>query len=122
MVPAGVPTEAALRDVAGHLESGDIVIDGGNTYYRDDVRRAGELRDRGIRYVDCGTSGGVFGLERGFCLMVGADVDVFEHLEPIFASLAPGVEPPSGREAETGTRPLQSRATSTADPSGRVTS
>ena len=92
MVPAGVPTEAALRDVAGHLESGDIVIDGGNTYYRDDVRRAGELRDRGIRYVDCGTSGGVYGLERGFCLMVGADVDVFEHLEPIFASLAPGVD------------------------------
>ena len=68
------------------------MIDGGNTYYRDDVRRAGELRDRGIRYVDCGTSGGVFGLERGFCLMVGADVDVFEHLEPIFASLAPGVD------------------------------
>jgi len=91
MVPAGVPTEAALQDVAVHLESGDIVIDGGNTYYRDDVRRAGELRDRGIRYVDCGTSGGVYGLERGFCLMVGADVDVFEHLEPIFASLAPGV-------------------------------
>jgi 6-phosphogluconate dehydrogenase len=66
------------------------VIDGGNTFYRDDVRRAGELEPRGVRYVDCGTSGGVFGLDRGFCLMVGADADVFEHLEPIFASLAPG--------------------------------
>jgi 6-phosphogluconate dehydrogenase len=91
MVPAGEPTETAIRDLAGHLQPGDVVIDGGNTHYRDDVRRAGELGERGIRYVDCGTSGGVYGLERGFCLMVGADADVFEHLEPIFASLAPGV-------------------------------
>ena len=92
MVPAGDATEAALRDVTAHLERGDIVIDGGNTRYTDDVRRANELHERGIRYADCGTSGGVFGLERGFCLTVGADVDVFEHLEPIFASLAPGVD------------------------------
>ncbi len=91
MVPAGEATEAAVRDLAAHLQPGDIVIDGGNTHYRDDVRRASELGERGIRYVDCGTSGGVFGLERGFCLTVGGDVDVFEHLEPIFASLAPGV-------------------------------
>jgi 6-phosphogluconate dehydrogenase len=91
MVPAGDPTESAIRDLAALLEAGDVVIDGGNTFYRDDVRRAGELEPRGIRYVDCGTSGGVFGLERGFCLTVGADADVFEHLEPIFASLAPGV-------------------------------
>ena len=70
---------------------GDIVIDGGNTHYQDDIRRASELRERGIRYVDCGTSGGVFGLERGFCLTIGGDVDVVDHLEPIFASLAPGV-------------------------------
>jgi 6-phosphogluconate dehydrogenase len=90
MVPAGDPTETAIRDLAALLEPGDVVIDGGNTFYRDDVRRAAELEPRGIRYVDCGTSGGVFGLERGFCLMVGADADVFEHLEPIFASLAPG--------------------------------
>jgi 6-phosphogluconate dehydrogenase len=91
MVPSGEPTEAAIRDLAEVLEPGDIVIDGGNTFYRDDVRRASELGERGIRYVDCGTSGGVHGLERGFCLTVGADADVFEHLEPIFASLAPGV-------------------------------
>jgi 6-phosphogluconate dehydrogenase len=91
MVPAGEATDEAVRAAADHLQPGDIVIDGGNTHYRDDVRRASELRERGIRYVDCGTSGGVFGLERGFCLMVGGDVDVVAHLEPIFASLAPGV-------------------------------
>ena len=91
MVPAGDATEAAVRNLADHLQSGDIAIDGGNTYHRDDVRRAGELGERGIHYVDCGTSGGVHGLERGFCLTVGGDADVFEHLEPIFASLAPGV-------------------------------
>jgi 6-phosphogluconate dehydrogenase len=91
MVPSGEPTEAAIRDLAERLQPGDIVIDGGNTFYREDVRRASELAGGGIRYVDCGTSGGVHGLERGFCLMVGADADVFEHLEPIFASLAPGV-------------------------------
>ena len=107
MVPAGEATEAALRDVAGHLQPGDIVIDGGNTHYRDDVRRAEELGEQGIRYLDCGTSGGVYGLERGFCLTVGGDVDVFEHLEPIFASLAPGV----GAAARTrGRGGLPSRA------------
>ena len=91
MVPSGEPTEAAIRGLAEHLDAGDVVIDGGNTFYRDDVRRAEELGGRGIRYADCGTSGGVFGLERGFCLTVGADADVFEQLRPIFASLAPGV-------------------------------
>jgi 6-phosphogluconate dehydrogenase len=91
MVPAGEATEAAVRDVAAHLDPGDVVIDGGNTHYRDDVRRAAELAERGIRYVDVGTSGGIHGLERGFCLMVGGDDDLFEHLQPIFASLAPGV-------------------------------
>ena len=91
MVPAGEATEAVIRELADRLQPGDIVIDGGNTHYRDDVRRAGELAERGIRYVDCGTSGGVHGLERGFCLTVGGDADVFEHVEPILASLAPGV-------------------------------
>ena len=103
MVPAGEPTESAIRELADHLQPGDVVIDGGNTFYRDDVRRAEELGERGIRYVDCGTSGGVFGLERGFCLTVGADADVFDHLEPIFASLAPGVGAAPrtrGREAD----------------------
>ena len=103
MVPAGDATEAALRDVTAHLDAGDIVIDGGNTRYTDDVRRARELGDRGIRYVDCGTSGGVFGLERGFCLTVGADVDDFEHLEPIFASLAPGVDAAPRTRGRDGT-------------------
>jgi 6-phosphogluconate dehydrogenase len=91
MVPAGDATEAAVRNLADHLQPGDIAIDGGNTYHRDDVRRAGELGEHGIHYVDCGTSGGVHGLERGFCLTVGGDADVFEHLEPIFASLIPRV-------------------------------
>ncbi|HUF58428.1 MAG TPA: decarboxylating 6-phosphogluconate dehydrogenase [Actinomycetota bacterium] len=91
MVPAGDATEAVVRELGDRLQPSDVVIDGGNTYYRDDVRRAGELGERGIRYVDCGTSGGVHGLERGFCLMVGGDADVFEHVEPILASLAPGV-------------------------------
>jgi 6-phosphogluconate dehydrogenase len=92
MVPAGEPTEAVVRELAEHLEPGDVVIDGGNTNHRDDLRRARELADREIHLVDCGTSGGLFGVQRGFCLMVGADEDVFEHLEPIFASLAPGAE------------------------------
>src|SRR5207244_11149667 len=94
MVPAGEPTEQAVGSLAGRLAPGDVVIDGGNTYYRDDLRRAKELAIRGIDYVDCGTSGGVFGLDRGFCLMVGCnDEAVWDRLEPIFRSLSPGVAP-----------------------------
>jgi 6-phosphogluconate dehydrogenase len=92
MLPAGAITEAVLTEVAALLEPGDTVIDGGNTHYADDIRRARELSARGISYLDCGTSGGVFGLERGFCLMIGGDEGAFRRLEPIFASLAPGVE------------------------------
>jgi 6-phosphogluconate dehydrogenase len=92
MVPAGDITEKTVAAVADELESGDAIIDGGNTYYRDDIRRAEELGSRGIDYLDCGTSGGVFGLDRGYCLMIGGSDDVFGRLEPIFASLAPGVE------------------------------
>jgi 6-phosphogluconate dehydrogenase len=92
MVPAGDITEKTVTAVAAELESGDAIIDGGNTYYRDDIRRAAELGERGIDYVDCGTSGGVFGLERGYCLMIGGPDDAFARLEPIFATLAPGVE------------------------------
>ncbi len=92
MVPAGEITESTVTELAARLGDGDTIIDGGNSYYRDDIRRAAELARRGIRYVDCGTSGGVFGLERGFCLMVGGPGDAFAELEPIFASLAPGVE------------------------------
>ncbi len=92
MVPAGEITESTIAGLAPLLSAGDTVIDGGNSYYRDDIRRSGELAARGIRYLDCGTSGGVFGLERGFCLMVGGPDDAFAELEPIFATLAPGAD------------------------------
>jgi 6-phosphogluconate dehydrogenase len=92
MVPAGEITESTVTDVAEHLEKGDAIIDGGNTYYRDDIRRAGELEERGIDYVDCGTSGGVFGLERGYCLMIGGPDGAVKRLDSIFSTLAPGVE------------------------------
>ncbi len=92
MVPAGEITEKTISDVAAALDSGDAIVDGGNSYYRDDIRRAGILREQGIDFVDCGTSGGVFGLDRGYCLMIGGPDGAVERLDPIFASLAPGVE------------------------------
>jgi 6-phosphogluconate dehydrogenase len=92
MLPAGPVTERVLGELAELLEAGDTIVDGGNTHYPDDIRRAAELGERGIAYLDCGTSGGVFGLERGFCLMIGGDEAAFRRLEPIFASLAPGPE------------------------------
>ena len=91
MVPAGV-TGATVEELAGLMEPDDIIIDGGNSYYRDDVDRAKQLEPRGVHYIDVGTSGGVFGLERGFCLMIGGESKVFDHLEPLFRSIAPGVE------------------------------
>ncbi|SDH95405.1 phosphogluconate dehydrogenase (NAD(+)-dependent, decarboxylating) [Nitrosomonas sp. Nm132] len=90
MVPAGV-TGKTVSDLAALLSAGDIIIDGGNSYYRDDQVRAKTLKTRGIRYVDCGTSGGIFGLERGYCLMIGGEDDVIRYLDPIFKSIAPGV-------------------------------
>jgi 6-phosphogluconate dehydrogenase len=90
MLPAGAPTEEAVQQLAAKLKPGDIVIDGGNTFYKDDIRRAGQLLDRGLRYVDVGTSGGVWGLERGYCLMIGGDGDTVQLLDPIFDALAPG--------------------------------
>jgi len=90
MLPHGKNTENSLQVVAQRLERGDIVIDGGNSHFHDDVRRAAELSERGIRYLDVGTSGGVHGLERGYCLMIGGDVSAFETLDPIFSALAPG--------------------------------
>jgi 6-phosphogluconate dehydrogenase len=90
MVPAGDITGKTIADVADHLDPGDIIIDGGNSYYRDDIRRAQDLRERQIHFVDCGTSGGIFGLERGYCLMIGGEDDVVRHLEPLFATIAPG--------------------------------
>ena len=92
MVPAGEITEKSVAGVAEHLSAGDTIIDGGNTYYRDDIRRSAGLAERGIFYVDCGTSGGVFGLERGFCLMVGGANEAVERLAPIWTSLAPGID------------------------------
>jgi len=91
MVPAGEVTESTVEALTSRLEPGDAIIDGGNSYYRDDIRRAADLSERGIRYLDCGTSGGVFGLDRGFCLMIGGPEDAFVELEPIFATLAPGI-------------------------------
>ncbi|MCC6208311.1 MAG: decarboxylating 6-phosphogluconate dehydrogenase [Gammaproteobacteria bacterium] len=90
MVPATVVDEV-LAQLLPLLEAGDIVIDGGNSYYRDDIRRAAELQQNGVHYVDVGTSGGVAGLERGYCLMIGGENDMFRHLDSVFATLAPGV-------------------------------
>jgi 6-phosphogluconate dehydrogenase len=102
MVPAAFVDDTIER-LAAHLDADDTVVDGGNSYYRDDLRRARELADRGIHYVDMGTSGGVFGLERGYCLMIGGDDTAVGRLEPFFATLAPGVEAAPrtpGREGE----------------------
>jgi 6-phosphogluconate dehydrogenase len=102
MVPSGEITERTIGDVAAVLEPGDAIIDGGNSYYRDDIRRAEMLGEKGIEFVDCGTSGGVFGLERGYCLMIGGPDDVVGRLDPIFASLAPGVGSAERTPGRTG--------------------
>ncbi len=91
MVPAAFTGDTVMK-LAALMEPGDIVIDGGNSYYRDDIDRAAVLAKSQVHYVDCGTSGGVFGLERGFCLMIGGEKEVVEHLDPIFATIAPGVD------------------------------
>ena len=90
MLPSGPVTEATVRDLGRMLASGDAIIDGGNSFWKDDVRRAAELKASGIDYLDVGTSGGVWGLERGYCLMIGGPAHVVERLDPIFAALAPG--------------------------------
>ncbi|HSP72393.1 MAG TPA: decarboxylating 6-phosphogluconate dehydrogenase [Gaiellaceae bacterium] len=91
MVPAGI-VDSVVAELAPHLAGGDTIVDGGNSYYVDDLRRSAELRDRGIHYVDVGTSGGVWGLRRGYCLMVGGDDEAVERLRPVLEALAPGVE------------------------------
>jgi 6-phosphogluconate dehydrogenase len=91
MLPAGKPTDDTVTALAELMSSGDAIIDGGNTFYRDDIRRAKALKPKGIDYLDAGTSGGVWGLERGYCLMVGGDGPAFDRLEPIFKTLAPGL-------------------------------
>ena len=108
MVPAGVVDET-ISTLAPLMNEGDILIDGGNSYYIDDLRRAKELATRGIHYVDVGTSGGVWGLERGYCMMIGAGTDVAAHLDPIFRTLAPGagdIPRTPGREKLGGTAEL----------------
>lgn len=90
MLPAGEITEGTIAQIAEKAKAGDIIIDGGNSFYKDDIRRAKMLRDKGIEYVDVGTSGGVWGKERGYCMMIGAEPGIMEHLDPIFETLAPG--------------------------------
>ena len=105
MVPAAV-VDATIEQLSGRLERGDVVIDGGNSYYHDDIRRAAAMKPKGIHYVDVGTSGGVWGLDRGYCMMIGGEADVVRRLDPVFAALAPGVgtEPRTpGREKAGGT-------------------
>jgi 6-phosphogluconate dehydrogenase len=101
MVPAAYTGDTVMK-LAALMERGDIIIDGGNSYYRDDIDRAAELGKQGIHYVDCGTSGGVFGLERGFCLMIGGEDDVVGHLDPIFKTIAPGVDAAPRTPGRTG--------------------
>ena len=106
MVPAGDPTEKTVMALAERMTEGNIIIDGGNSYYKDDARRAKVLREKGIHYVDVGTSGGIWGLERGYCMMIGGDQKTVEHLDPIFSTLAPGIgniERTPGRDKMPGT-------------------
>jgi 6-phosphogluconate dehydrogenase len=107
MVPAG-HTGATIEALAGLMERGDIVIDGGNSWYRDDIDRARDLAARGLEYVDVGTSGGIFGLERGYCLMIGGEERVVRHLDPLFRTIAPGASaapPTAGRNGKVSTAP-----------------
>lgn len=109
MVPAGNPTEQTVTALAQRFEAGDTIIDGGNSYFKDDVRRSQKLKERGIHYLDVGTSGGVWGLERGYCMMIGGPKEAFERLDPIFRTLAPGlgdIPRTPGREKLGGTAEL----------------
>ena len=106
MVPAGGPTEQTVEALAQRFQKGDIIIDGGNSYFKDDIRRSRQLKDAGIHYVDVGTSGGVWGLERGYCMMIGGPKEAVQHLDPIFKTLAPGrgdIPRTPGREKLPGT-------------------
>ena len=106
MVPAGAPTEETIEHLRPFLESGDTIIDGGNSFYKDDVRRSEALQKEGIHYLDVGTSGGVWGIDRGYCLMIGGDEEAVKRLQPIFETLGPGqgnIPPSPGREKFTST-------------------
>ncbi|HZQ70444.1 MAG TPA: decarboxylating 6-phosphogluconate dehydrogenase [Terriglobales bacterium] len=106
MVPAGAATESTVQELARRMSAGDILIDGGNSYFKDDVRRSKELKRKGIHYVDVGTSGGVWGIDRGYCMMIGGPREAFQQLDPIFKTLAPGrgdIPRTPGRERISGT-------------------
>jgi 6-phosphogluconate dehydrogenase len=106
MVPSGMPTETTVIALAERMEAGDIIIDGGNSHFKDDIRRAKSLQTIGIHYLDVGTSGGIWGLERGYCLMIGGPTEAVQHLDPIFKTLAPGrgaIPRTPGREKMPGT-------------------
>jgi 6-phosphogluconate dehydrogenase len=118
MLPAGAVTEETITTLADLMQPRDIVIDGGNTYYKDDLRRAAALARKRIRYVDVGTSGGVWGLQRGYCMMIGGENDAVEHLDPIFAALAPGSGSIARTPGRTGRDPRPERGYIHAGPVG----
>jgi 6-phosphogluconate dehydrogenase len=118
MLPAGEITETAVTQLGELLERGDTVIDGGNAFYKDDIRRAQALKAKGIHYIDCGTSGGVWGLDRGYCLMIGGDMDAVERLDPIFDTLAPGAGDIEKTPERSGRDPRVERGYMYCGPSG----
>jgi 6-phosphogluconate dehydrogenase len=118
MLPAGEPTEEAIAHLTELVDAGDVIIDGGNSFWKDDIRRAGMLKARSIHYVDVGTSGGVWGLERGYCMMIGGEKEIVERLDPIFAALAPGAEGASRTPGRTGEETRAERGYLHAGPSG----
>ena len=118
MLPAGEVTEEAIREFSRLLQPDDVVIDGGNTFWKDDIRRAAALKQRDLHYVDVGTSGGVWGLERGYCMMIGGEKDVVDRLDPIFAALAPGLGDVPRSPGRDGRDPRAERGYIHAGPSG----
>jgi 6-phosphogluconate dehydrogenase len=118
MLPAGAATEGAIEELAGVMQAGDTIIDGGNSNYKDGMRRAASLRPKGIHFVDVGTSGGVWGLERGYCMMIGGDKEAVDRLDPIFAALAPGLGEVPRTEGREGRDPRAEHGYIHAGPSG----
>jgi 6-phosphogluconate dehydrogenase len=118
MLPAGEITERAIHDLGLLLQPGDVVIDGGNTFWKDDIRRAASLKQRGLHYIDVGTSGGIWGLERGYCMMIGGEKDVVARLDPIFAALAPGPGDVPASPGRDGRDPRVERGYIHAGPNG----
>jgi 6-phosphogluconate dehydrogenase len=118
MLPAGETTDAMVDELSGLLSKGDIVVDGGNSFYKDDIRRAKALEQKGVRYVDCGTSGGVWGIERGYCMMIGGPKDAVDYLDPIFKALAPGAGDITRTAGREGADPRVEQGYIHAGPSG----